>query len=161
METKKNEPAICCPEFKPEIWDNKFFEWENKNFIKDKVCTFFYMPCNFGNAMRRLDKKMTNSGASSPDWLCLSEHSSMWNMNLLLATDKEIDDTENIKISGKMFSKVYEGHFKDTGKWMKDFKNTIQTKGIKAEKMFMWYTTCPKCAKKYGKNFVVIFAKVE
>jgi len=24
----------------------------------------------------------------------------------------------------------------------------------------MWYTTCPKCAKKYGKNYVVIIAEV-
>ncbi|HZH72463.1 MAG TPA: hydrolase [Mariniphaga sp.] len=25
----------------------------------------------------------------------------------------------------------------------------------------MWYTTCPKCAKKYGRNFVVIVGKVD
>jgi hypothetical protein len=24
----------------------------------------------------------------------------------------------------------------------------------------MWYTTCPKCAQKYGKNYVVIIAQV-
>ncbi len=26
---------------------------------------------------------------------------------------------------------------------------------------YMWYTTCPKCAKKYGKNHVVILGAVE
>jgi len=25
----------------------------------------------------------------------------------------------------------------------------------------MWYTTCPKCAKVYGKNYVVTIAEVE
>jgi hypothetical protein len=25
----------------------------------------------------------------------------------------------------------------------------------------MWYTTCPKCAKKYGKNYVVILAEID
>ncbi len=25
---------------------------------------------------------------------------------------------------------------------------------------FNYYTTCPKCAKKYGKNYVVILAQV-
>jgi hypothetical protein len=33
--------------------------------------------------------------------------------------------------------------------------------GLEIRKWFMWYTTCPKCAEKYGKNYVVIVAKVE
>jgi hypothetical protein len=27
-------------------------------------------------------------------------------------------------------------------------------------KTYMWYTTCPKCAGKYGKNCVVVLAEV-
>jgi len=30
---------------------------------------------------------------------------------------------------------------------------------MKIEKMYMWYTTCPECAKKYGKNYIVKIAK--
>jgi hypothetical protein len=26
--------------------------------------------------------------------------------------------------------------------------------------MYFFYTTCPKCAKKYGKNYVVILAQI-
>lgn len=32
-----NEENICCPEFKPEKWDDKVWEWENKNFVKSEV----------------------------------------------------------------------------------------------------------------------------
>ncbi len=28
------------------------------------------------------------------------------------------------------------------------------------KKQFMWYTTCPKCAKKYGKNYVAMVAQL-
>ena len=28
------------------------------------------------------------------------------------------------------------------------------------KKMFFYYTTCPKCAKAYGKNYVVLLAQV-
>jgi hypothetical protein len=28
------------------------------------------------------------------------------------------------------------------------------------EKIYFYYTTCPKCAKLYGKNYTVIFAKI-
>ena len=43
---------------------------------------------------------------------------------------------------------------------MKDFENYVKEKNMIVEKMYMWYTTCPKCAKKYGKNYVVIVGKV-
>jgi len=65
------------------------------------------------------------------------------------------------KLSGKFLSKVYEGDFKDTGKWMEDFKKYATDKNLKPTKYYMWYTTCPKCAKKYGKNYVVIIGKIQ
>jgi hypothetical protein len=36
-----------------------------------------------------------------------------------------------------------------------------ESQGMTASKVYFYYTTCPKCAKKYGKNNVVGFAKVE
>ncbi len=157
MSSHKDE---CCPKFDPVPWDEKTFEWEDKKFIKDKVCTLFYMPMNFGKVMKRLDKIVRNSDANIPDWLCLSDHTSKWNMDVYLAVDKEISGSNNVNISGKVISKVYDGPFKETGKWCKDFEKFVQSKNLNMKKMYMWYTTCPKCAKKYGKNYVVILALV-
>ena len=81
-------------------------------------------------------------------------------MNLYLAVDKEILGVENMTLSGKFLSQVYEGPFQDTGKWCKDFEQFAQSKNMAISKLYMWYTTCPKCAKKYGKNYVVIVAQV-
>ncbi len=161
MEPKENLDSICCPKFDPTPWENKLFVWENKRFIKDHVCTLFYMPLNFGSAMKRLDKKVREAEATMPDWLCLSDHTSKWNMDVYLAVDEEVEGAENVTISGKFFSKVYEGPFKDTEKWCKDFEQDAKIKGLVVMKWYMWYTTCPKCAKKYGKNYVVIIAEVE
>lgn len=158
--TTKDE-TICCPKFDPAPWNDKVFEWDNKKFIKDKVCTFFYMPLNFGAAIKRLDSKVTKANATMPDWLCLSDHTSKWNMDVYLAVDKDIPEAENKTLNGKYFSKVYEGPFKDTGKWGKDFDEAVKSKGLKVNKLYMWYTTCPKCAKKYGKNYVVFVGQVE
>jgi hypothetical protein len=85
---------------------------------------------------------------------------SKWNMNVYLAVDKEIPGAENMTLSGTFLSKVYEGPFQDTGKWCKDFEQFASNKAMKISKWYMWYTTCPKCAKKYGKNYVVIVAQV-
>jgi hypothetical protein len=160
MKTNLKAEPECCPKFDPIPWDDKSFEWANKKFIKDKVNTLFYMPLNFGGVMKRLDSKLTKAGATMPDNLGLSDHTSKWNMDIYLAVDKEIPDAENVALSGKFYSKVYEGPFQDTGKWMKDFENTAKNKGLSMKKEYMWYTTCPKCAKKYGKNYVVVVGQV-
>ena len=150
----------CCPKFDPAPWDGKVLEWENKKFIKGKVFTLFFMPVNFGSVIVKLMSKVKDAGAGTPENLCLSDHTSKWNMDLYLAVDKEIPGAENVALSGRFFSKVYEGDFKETGKWCRDFENIAKEKGMKIEKWYMWYTTCPKCAKKYGKNYTVIVGKI-
>ncbi|MFH1209702.1 MAG: hydrolase [archaeon] len=151
----------CCPKFNPKPWDGKIIEWKNKRFIKDKVFTIFFMPLNFGSVMKRLNEKVEKANAKIPDWLCLSDHTSKFNMNLYLAVDKKIPDAENVTLSGKFLSKVYEGPYKNTGKWCKDFEDYAKNKNLNIKKQYMWYTTCPKCAMKYGKNYVVILSEVE
>ena len=150
----------CCPKFDPKPWDGKVFDWKNKKFVKDKVFTLFFMPINFGSVIKRLTEKVDSANAKMPDSLCLSDHTSKFNMDLYLAVDKEIPNAENVTLSGKFLSKVYEGPFEETGKWCEDFKEYAKSKNLEIKKWYMWYTTCPKCAKKYGKNFVAVIAEV-
>jgi len=159
METKPNQDPICCPEFHPEPWDDNISEWQLKRFLKDRVCTVMHMPLNFGAVMRRMNEKVEAAGAAMPDYLCLSDHTSGWNMDIYLAVDREIPGGQMVALGGSYYSKVYEGPFKDTGKWIKNFRDTVKEKGLTMKKMYVWYTTCPKCAKKYGKNYVVLFAE--
>ncbi|MEI6276229.1 MAG: hydrolase [Prolixibacteraceae bacterium] len=154
-----NEP-ICCPKFDPIPWDNVNFEWNDKLFVKGSVCTFFYMPVNFGSVMIKLDKAISRAGADWSQGLCLSDITSKWNMDLYIHVDKPVPGLESKIFTGKFYSKVYEGPFKDTGKWFNDFNRLLIEKGYKDAKIYTWYTTCPKCAKKYGKNYVVMVAKV-
>ena len=67
---------------------------------------------------------------------------------------------ENVMLSGRFLSKVYEGAFKETAAWGEDFKKYAAGKSANIETWYMWYTTCPKCAKKYGKNYTVIVGKL-
>lgn len=161
MTSQSKSNSTCCPEFDPHPWDDKTLEWKDKGFIKDKVFTFFFMPVNFGKVMKRIDEKIKKAGAEIPDWLCLSDHTSRWNMDIYCAVDREIPGAENTTLSGKFYSKVYEGPYQDTGKWCKDFEGIVKSKGHSIKKWFMWYTTCPKCAKKYGKNYVALLSQIE
>ncbi|HLO60498.1 MAG TPA: hydrolase [Bacteroidales bacterium] len=150
----------CCPRYVPENWDDKTLEWQQKQFVKASVRTFMFMPLNFGSVMRRLNKKLQESNINVPDWLCLSDHTSKWNMDLYLAVDKPVTGLQNTTLSGKFYTRVYEGPFKDTAKWCDDYKKIAGEKGMEIKKWYMWYTTCPACAKKYGKNYVAIMGQV-
>jgi len=154
-----SKEPICCPKFDPSLWDGKTVTWKSKKFIKGNVITLFYIPLNFGGVITKLMKKIKNAGAKTPDWLCLSDHTSRWNMDLYVAVDKEIPNTTNVQLSGKFFCKVYEGDFKETGNWTNDFEVVVKNKNLAKKKIYLWYTTCPKCAKKYGKNYVAFFAE--
>ncbi len=106
-------------------------------------------------------KLTDDANVSVPDYLCLSDHTSKWNMDVYLAVDAEVKGAENTTLSGNYYTKVYEGPFQNTGKWCADFDNAVKAKNLTYSKMYMWYTTCPKCAKKYGKNYVVVVAKLD
>ena len=156
----KNMENECCPKFDPKPWDGKIIEWKNKKFAKDSVFTLFFIPINFGSVITRLIGKAENAGAKMPDMICLSDQTSNFNMDIYLAVDKEIPNAKNVSLSGKFLTKVYEGPYQDTEKWRKDFEAYAKSRNLKIKKMYMWYTTCPKCAKKYGKNYVAIVAEI-
>lgn len=151
----------CCPPFEPEAWQNRTHRWDRKKFLKDKVLCLMFMPIGFGHTMKRVMAKLDAAKAQCPDWLCLSDHTSRWNMDVYLAVDRDIPGAAVVELEGRFFSRVYEGPFSDTGKWCKDFGEQATTENLRIGKQYMWYTTCPKCAKKYGKNYVVILGKIE
>lgn len=153
----------CCPRLDPTLWDDKILVWDNKKFIKGKVKTIFFIPIGFGKEITKLQKLVTDSDGIIEDYLCLSIHPTKWGMDIYLAVNKEIVNAENVTISGTYYSKVYEGDFNQTGRWMEDYEKTIREKGLNCniKDVYMWYTTCPKCAKKYGKNYVVVIGQIK
>jgi hypothetical protein len=160
MEFPWESETGCCPRFDPGQWEEKEVVWQDKLFIKDRVRTFFYMPVNFGKVMLRNLGRIDKAGAYTDLPLALSDHTSKWNMDLYIAVSREVPDAENVRLSGTYLSKVFEGPFKDTGKWCSQMRQWVQSGGRTIKKMLMFYTTCPRCAKAYGKNYTVILAQV-
>lgn len=150
----------CCPPFEAEQWDDKDFKWEEKPFVATKVNCFLHMPLNFGGKMRKLVPAIEAAGAAMPDGMVLAEHTSAWKMNLLIAVDRSVEGLNNVAMSGEYYSKVYEGPYKDAGKWHKDFVALLKGKNLKPGKIFYWYAYCPKCIKKYGNNFTALIGGI-
>lgn len=150
----------CCKRFDPAPWDGKEVVLKDKLFFKEHVTSFLHIPLNFGGVMKRSMEKIASAGALAPEPLMLCDENSLFGSDVYIAVSKEVPNAKMERISGNFLSKVFEGHFKEMGSWVKQMHEYAAAKGKKIEKVYFFYTTCPACAKVYGKNYVVILARV-
>ncbi|HII15447.1 MAG TPA: hypothetical protein HA362_03975 [Nanoarchaeota archaeon] len=155
-----NSETGCCPRFDPKPWDKKKVVFKNKLFLKDKVRCIFHIPLNFGKVIVRDMEKITNAKALTKKPLMLSDDCSLWRSEIYIETTKNVPDAEMKRISGTFLTRVFEGDFRNMGKWMKEMQEYVRKKGVPIKKMYAFYTTCPACAKVYGKNYVVLLAEI-
>ena len=150
----------CCPRFNPDPWDEKEVIFDNKLFITDRVKSFFHIPLNFGKVMVKNMEMIKRADALMPEPLMLSDENSLWGSDIYIAVTKEVPGAEMARISGTYLTKVFEGPYKNAGQWAKEMKDYVISKAKELKKMYFFYTTCPKCAKVYGKNYTVILAQI-
>lgn len=150
----------CCELIDPLQWEDKTISWQDKLFVTDHITSFLHMPLNFGGKMVKNMKLIKDAGADAPGLLVLCDEGSLWGSELFIEAGKEIPGAKMAKLSGTFLTKVFEGPYQNIGKWIEEMKVFVKGKGKEIEKMYFFYTTCPKCAKAYGKNYVVLFAKV-
>ena len=150
----------CCPRFNPDPWNEKEIVFNNKLFIKDKARSFLHIPLGFGKIMVKNMEMIKDADALNEKPLMLSDEESAWKTNIYIAVSKEVPGAEMTKISGKFLTKVFEGHYKNMKNWIEEMKEYVKSKDKEIKKMYFFYTTCPNCAKVYGKNYTVILAEV-
>ena len=160
---EQQDKTMCCPPFDPTLWADKEIVWQNKLFIKDKVAAFFHFPLNMGAVITRMWKKVTDANAQTEmnDWILLSDEVSPWTSIQLMAVTKEVPGAENVSLSGTFLTKVFEGPYKNAPQWYAQMNEYVKEKGYETKKFYFYYTTCPTCAKKYGKNYVVTIAQIK
>jgi hypothetical protein len=150
----------CCPRFDPEPWDGKEHHWQNKCFMKDRVKSVFHIPLNFGKVMVRCMEKIQQADALTPEPLLLVDENSLWGAEVYIAVSKDVPDADMTTISGTFRTKVFEGPYKNIRSWISQMNDYLGSAGETMKKLYFFYTTCPKCAKHYGKNYVVLVAEV-
>jgi hypothetical protein len=159
-ELNETKETGCCPRFDPEPWDEKEITFQEKLFVKDHVTSFLHIPINFGKVMIRNMEKIQKAEALALEPVVLSDEKSIWSSDVYIAVTKDVPGAEMAKISGTFLCKTFEGPYKDMRKWIEQMKSFVESKTKEMKNMYFYYTTCPKCAKAYGKNYVVILAQV-
>ena len=168
MTDQKIKPTGCCEPFDPKLWQGpstgsgqvKEIVWKEKMFVKDHVTSFLHIPLNMGKKVVKNMELIEKAGAKAPYQLMLTDEKSIWGADIYIDVSKDVPGAQISKLSGTFLTKVFEGPYQNVGKWSQEMKEYVESKGKKLKKMYFSYTTCPKCAKAYGKNYVVLFAQV-
>lgn len=155
----------CCPLFHPEKWDDKTFEWDNKMFIKATIPTFFHIPFSpmLGKKITRMMKLAEDSNKlleNMEDVLLLFTDPNPFKSELYLSVTGKVPNSNNTTISGTFISKVFEGAYNAIPKFIKEMDAYLSTQQKKSKKYYVHYAYCPKCAKKFGNNYMILFAKI-
>ncbi len=156
----ENSETGCCPRFNPEPWDKKEVTFTDKLFIKDHLTSFFHIPLNFGKVMVRNMERISKAGALASEPLLLSDEKSLWGADIYIAVSKDVSGAEMVKISGIFLTQVFEGPYKNIRQWINQMTDYVRHKGKELKKLYFFYTTCPKCVKYYGKNYVVLLGQI-
>ena len=151
---------LCCPPFDPATFQDKEITWAGKTFVKERVHSIFHVPLDMGRKLTKAMRLIESAHATTAQRLILSDELSPWRSDLYIDANGPVEGAETAVLSGTFLTRVYEGPFRDAPKWCADMAARVVAKGRTLKKTYLGFTTCPACAKAYGKNYVVVLAQV-
>lgn len=151
----------CCPKFNPKGWDNQELHFHNKRFLRATTRSIAHIPINMGNVFARVQAHIDEAKAMDPnDTIVLSRDTSAFGAEHLFSVSKPVPDEEMTTLSGNFVTKVFKGPYREVRHWHDEMVKLAEAKGANGKPVWFFYTTCPKCAKAYGENYVVGVAEI-
>ena len=151
-----DNPTNCCPRFNSDGWDEQELHFKDKLFVKARTRSLFHIPVNMGSVFPDTFNAIKKAHAQSEDELIVLSHdNSPWSAEHFFSVIKDVPGQKMVHLSGDFMTKVFEGAYKNAPEWEKEMEKFITSKGKQVRKTYFFYTTCPGCAKFYGKNYVV------
>lgn len=156
-----DNPTGCCPRFHPEGWDGLELHFEDKLFVKATTKSEQYAPVDMGSVFQKTFAAIEKAGAGDKDdFVVLSRDRSAVETEHYFSVAKSVPEQEMVRWSGDYLTKVFEGPYEESTKWRDEIVEEVERRGRKADEVYYFYTTCPKCAQTYGKNYVVAVAEL-
>lgn len=151
-----DNPTNCCPRFNSYGWDEQELHFKDKLFVKAKTRSLFHIPINMGSVFSKVMKAIEKEKANDENnFLILSYDPSAWTGEHYFSVKKDVPGQQMVNMTGDYLTKIFEGPYKNAPTWEKEMATFVKSKGKQVKKTYFFYTTCPKCARFYGKNYVI------
>lgn len=146
----------CCPRFNPAGWDDRLLHFDRKRFVRATTRAVAHMPLNMGRVFARVQDHLAKAGAEDvAQRLVLSRDPSPFSGEHLFAVTRDVPGEEMTTLSGDFLTRTFEGPYSSVRDWHGAMQAAARQKGFQPGEVWFFYTTCPKCAKAYGRNPVV------
>lgn len=155
-----NQETGCCARLDVGRWDGREIVWKDQLVVQEHIHSVFHVPLDFGKVMTRAHHALETAEAWPAEPMWLSDERSPWGSDVYLPVDREIPGQKMTHLSGRFIAKVFDGPFRDAGKWVGQAHAYVSDRGETPGETYLWYTTCPHCARKLGHNHVVVLTRV-
>lgn len=156
-----DNPTGCCPRFHPKDWADVTLHFRNKRFLRATVRSLFHLPLDMGRVFTRTNQAIEAAEAYDPtDFIVLSRELSPWKSEHLFAVTHDLPGAAMTTLSGDFVTRVFEGPYRMAPAWGREMQAEAARLGVPDAEIWFYYTTCPKCAKAHGRNYVVGLAAV-
>lgn len=155
-----NQETGCCARLDPEAWDARRFQWTARPFLRDRVRSFLHVPLNFASVVTRAHEAVEAAEAypKRPFWL--THQVSPWASDFLIALDHEVPSTRVERLSGSYLTRMFVGPYRHVRAWIQEMDRYVLAQGFRMRRALFYYGQCPRCARHYGENQVVLFAEL-
>ena len=156
-----DNPTHCCPRFNSQGWDEQELHFSAKRFVMAKTRSLLHLPLNMHSVFKKTLAAIDKADAQEAEqFIVLSHDPSAWAAEHYFAVNRDVPGQKMLQLSGDYLTKVFEGPYSDAPNWARHMTSLVRSRGKQVLKHYFFYTTCPTCAKYYGKNPVVAVAEV-
>ena len=159
----------CCPLFHPEKWDEKKITWKARPFVMESIPAFFHIPFPpmIGKKITRMMGLIEAAGMEEKkieDTLILFRDPTPFRSEIYISTAGPVNGAKNTELSGNFAAKVFDGNYNDIPKFAKVMREYLKSKlnipRVEDGDFYVHYAYCPKCQKKFGHNYMILFARI-
>ena len=156
----RRDPGCCCPPFDPAQWDKLDLNFRDKLFVRVRTRSLFHIPLNMSAVFYRTWDAITAAGAEDNRFAILSNDESLWHADHYFTVTKAVPGLDTVTLSGSFVTRVFEGPYRDAYVWVREMRTDIGEMGRKMGQLYFYYTSCPRCAERRGRNYVVGIGEV-
>lgn len=154
------EPGCCCPGFDPAKWDRLDLHFRDKPFVHARSRSLFHIPLNMSPVFDRTWNAIKQAGAEGVEQAVFTDDQSAWHADHYFCVDKHVPGADNVMLTGDFITRVFEGPYRDAPIWVGEMREAVTELGFVMGRLYFYYTSCPHCAEKRGKNYVVAIAEL-
>jgi len=154
------EPGCHCPKFDPAQWNDVELHFRDKPFVRVRTRNFFHVPLNIGEVFARTWNAIREFHALEDEFIVLSDDSALWHSEHFFNVKHMVPGLDNLRLSGDFLTRVFEGPYGKAPRWARNMRKLVKARGKQMTELYFYYVTCPKCAKRTGKNYTVGVARL-